>query len=91
MVNLNATSLTLLILRRWAPSSPACTPRCGASAPSVSSSRCRYRPWPGSRNPALLLLVGALLLVVVGAAFWWIVARESRLPSAPALTRVKSG
>ena len=79
VVNLNATSLTLLILLAlgtfvagvhagvWRISAVGVF--LALSVPAVA--------WV--QESAMLLLVGALLLVLVGAAFWWMWRRESRL------------
>lgn len=77
--NLNATSLTLLILLAlgtFVAGVHAAVWRISAvgiflalSVPAVA--------WV--QESAMLLLVGALLLILVGAAFWWMWRRESRL------------
>jgi len=79
VVNLNATSLTLLILLAlgtFVAGVHAAVWRISAvgvflalAVPAVA--------WV--QESAMLLLVGALLLVFVGAAFWWMWRRESRL------------
>ena len=79
VVNLNATSLTLLILLAlgtFVAGVHAAVWRISAvgvflalSVPAVA--------WV--QESAMLLLVGALLLILVGAAFWWMWRRESRL------------
>ena len=79
VVNLNATSLTLLILLAlgtFVAGVHAAVWRISAvgvflalSVPAVA--------WV--QESAMLLLVGTLLLIVVGAAFWWMWRRESRL------------
>jgi hypothetical protein len=78
VVNLNATSLTLLVLLAlgtFVAGVHAAVWRISAvgvflalSVPAVA--------WV--QESAMLLLVGALLLIVVGAAFWWMWRRESR-------------
>jgi hypothetical protein len=77
VVNLNATSLTLLILLAlgtFVAGVHAAVWRISAvgvflalSVPAVA--------WV--QESAMLLLVGALLLILVGAAFWWMWRRES--------------
>jgi hypothetical protein len=79
VVNLNATSLTLLILLAlgtFVAGVHAAVWRISAvgvflalSVPAVA--------WV--QESAMLLLVGALLLILVGAAFWWMWRRESSL------------
>jgi hypothetical protein len=79
VVNLNATSLTLLILLAlgtFVAGVHAAVWRISAvgvflalAVPAVA--------WV--QESAMLLLVGALLLILVGAAFWWMWRRESRL------------
>jgi hypothetical protein len=79
VVNLNATSLTLLILLAlgtFVAGVHAAVWRISAvgvflalSVPAVA--------WV--QESAMLLLVGAVLLILVGAAFWWMWRRESRL------------
>jgi hypothetical protein len=79
VVNLNATSLTLLILLAlgtFVAGVHAAVWRISAvgvflalSVPAVA--------WV--QESAMLLLVGTLLLILVGAAFWWMWRRESRL------------
>ncbi len=78
VVNLNATSLTLLILLAlgtFVAGVHAAVWRISAvgvflalSVPAVA--------WV--QESAMLLLVGAVLLILVGAAFWWMWRRESR-------------
>jgi hypothetical protein len=79
VVNLNATSLTLLILLAlgtFVAGVHAAVWRISAvgvflalSVPAVA--------WV--QESAMLLLVGTLLLILVGATFWWMWRRESRL------------
>jgi hypothetical protein len=79
VVNLNATSLTLLILLAlgtFVAGVHAAVWRISAvgvflalSVPAVA--------WV--QESAMLLLIGALLLILVGVAFWWMWRRESRL------------
>lgn len=79
VVNLNATSLTLLILLAlgtFVAGVHAAVWRISAvgvflalSVPAVA--------WV--QESAMLLLIGALLLILVAAAFWWMRQRESRL------------
>jgi hypothetical protein len=79
VVNLNATSLTLLILLAlgtFVAGVHAAVWRISAvgvflalAVPAVA--------WV--QESAMLLLVGAVLLILVGAAFWWMWRRESRL------------
>jgi hypothetical protein len=71
--NLNATSLTLLIRWRWAPSLPACMPRCEISA----SSSLRSVPAVAWVKDQPCCCWSALLLILVARSVMW--RRESRL------------